>query len=89
MATTTHPHSEKEEKDKEKEANDKSKAKKEPAKPQAQIDAERAEKGEDVTEESEQGKPTEAREWTALNRERELKAERAKFEAEWSRKHPA
>ena len=55
----------------------------EPAKPQGQIDAERAEAGSAVPEE-EQGKPTEAREWTAMERERQERADTAKFKAEYT-----
>lgn len=61
------------------------KAKKEVPKPQAQIDAERALEGEDVPEE-EQGKPTDARAWTALERERQERSDTEKFKTELSRK---
>jgi len=69
------------------------KAKKEgPPKPQAQIDAELAEKGGDVPEER-QGVPTEARRWTAVEREREERADYEKFKAEyaaeWNKRHAA
>lgn len=62
------------------------KAAKEKPKPQAQIDAERAQEGADVEDPAEQGKPTDAREWTALERERQRKADQAKFAAEYDRK---
>jgi hypothetical protein len=52
----------------------------------AKLDAERSEKGGDVPE-GERGKPTDAREYTALERERQLKEDRSKFEAEWNKKH--
>jgi hypothetical protein len=54
-----------------------------PAKAPGQIAAERAESGEAVPPE-EQGKPTEAREWLATERERQEKIDTEKFKAEYA-----
>lgn len=59
--------------------------KKGPAKTKGQIDAERAEGGEEVPE-GERGKPNDARRWEAAERERQERADSERFRAEYNAK---